>query len=333
MPSVAEAAIGLRYFDEKLKKWVDPSNPDSMEPDAPLAPPPMAGGGAAPAEDEAAAEPAFDGNGTPDAEAEKLGEKLTNNLMAPPPSFNRKKRGGKRSSTPGATLSFVPRLPGGGDSGSSVGGGVPGGGSTSPGQSPSAAEGLTVFTPTADPAAAPSNSSADELSPAVFTPSAVQEQSSGGADDGFLEYRAPEPEADPGGQESGAGGVAGEPAEAEATDESAMPGGMPGMGGGGGGGHNDGFGEFEPQGAPPPTDSGWGVPESSMGNSLLFAPDPVQDQPNDHGGDDTAAPSAYWSAGARCSLTALAYGSPLIHPLSAVHMHGFCCFVWNCCCL
>lgn len=39
-PGMSDPDGSPQYYDEVLKKWVDPSDPDSMKPDAPLAPPP-----------------------------------------------------------------------------------------------------------------------------------------------------------------------------------------------------------------------------------------------------------------------------------------------------
>jgi len=79
--SMADDAVA-RYYDEKLKRWVDPSSPEGDAPAA-VGPPPTAGGPATP-------EPAAAAASSPSAAGD--GENgATQDLMAPPPSFRKKK--------------------------------------------------------------------------------------------------------------------------------------------------------------------------------------------------------------------------------------------------
>ena len=82
------------YYDEKLKRWVDPAAPETSE-DAVVGPPPIGVQSQALAKDEP-------------ARPEPDGSSGTADLMAPPPSF-RKKRGAR--GTPAKTSTAA--LPGG----------------------------------------------------------------------------------------------------------------------------------------------------------------------------------------------------------------------------
>ncbi len=97
------------YYDEKLKRWVDPAAPESSEA-AVTGPPPTVAQSPAPA-------PAPSGSDEADR-SEPGSASGTDDLMAPPPSFRKKKRGARgvpaRTSTsglPGATQLITPGVP------------------------------------------------------------------------------------------------------------------------------------------------------------------------------------------------------------------------------
>ena len=77
------------YYDEKLKRWVDPNDADSMKPVEAVAPPPTTAAAPAPAPN-----PAGDVTQTTPLKPDQV----SNDLMAPPPSFRRRKSTQKRPS-------------------------------------------------------------------------------------------------------------------------------------------------------------------------------------------------------------------------------------------
>ena len=81
------------YYDEKLKRWVDPNDADSLKPVEAVAPPPT---GAAPAPAPALQDAAAGGPGPAGATTPAKVEDTSNDLMAPPPSFRRRKPSQKR---------------------------------------------------------------------------------------------------------------------------------------------------------------------------------------------------------------------------------------------
>ena len=77
------------YYDEKLKRWVDPSDPDSMKPVDDIAPPPTD------------AQPSAAKGDTPPAQPAALGaEDAVGDLMTPPPSFRRRRKQNRSVSSP-----------------------------------------------------------------------------------------------------------------------------------------------------------------------------------------------------------------------------------------
>ena len=78
------------YYDEKLKRWVDPSDPDSMKPVDDIAPPPTD------------AQPsAAKGDTPPPAQPAALGaEDAVGDLMTPPPSFRKRRKQSRSVSSP-----------------------------------------------------------------------------------------------------------------------------------------------------------------------------------------------------------------------------------------
>eukprot|EP01043_Picozoa_sp_COSAG02_P019248 COSAG02_NODE_920_length_15934_cov_11.363751_9_plen_621_part_00 len=105
------------YYDEKLKRWVDPAAPESSEATV-AGPPPTGAQSPAPAP-----APAPSGSGEADR-SEPGSVSGTDDLMAPPPSFRKKKRGARgapaKTSTgglPGTTHLMTPGVPNGASNG------------------------------------------------------------------------------------------------------------------------------------------------------------------------------------------------------------------------